>query len=510
MERFTDWKAPEIEDGKLTKWNWMVQGKENLVLGKKVDIGAFSYINSKYGVEICDEVQIGSHTSIYSESTIDSKKGKVVLKKNSRIGSHCTIMPGVTVGENSIIGAHSFVNKDIPANVIAVGVPAKVVKEIKPMQAQREVPLSKPAIGEEEIKAVTEVLKSGRLSLGPKTEEFERLFAQTVGTKYAVAVNSGTSGLHLAVRALGIKEGDEVITTPFSFIASANCISFEKATPVFVDVDERTFNIDPVRIEEKITPKTKAILIVHVFGQSCDMEKILSLGRKYNLPIIEDACESILATYKGKSVGSFGDVAVFAFYPNKQMTTGEGGMIVTNNKQIYGYCKSAANQGRGNNMQWLTHDKLGYNYRLDEMSAALGVEQLKKLPAFIHIRQAKAARYMELLQHVAGITLPYTDLHCNHTWFVFPVRVEEKIRDKVIAKLNERRIGSKAYFSPAIHLQQFYREAFGYKEGDFPITEKLSKTTLILPFYTDITDDEQVFVAENVTEILQGIQKEVE
>ncbi|HLC70986.1 MAG TPA: DegT/DnrJ/EryC1/StrS family aminotransferase [Candidatus Nanoarchaeia archaeon] len=507
MERFNDWKAPEIENGKLTRWNWMVQNKEGLVLGRNTDIGAFCYINSKYGVEIQDDVQIGGHTSIYSESTIDGKNGKVILQKNCKIGTHCTVMPGVTIGENSIVGAHSFVNKDIPANVIAVGVPAKIVKEIKSMQVQKEVPLSKPTIGEEEIKAVTEVLRSGRLSLGPKTEEFEKLFAQIIGTKYAVAVNSGTSGLHLAVRALGITEDDEVITTPFSFIASANCALFEKAIPVFVDVDEKTFNIDPARIEEKITPKTKAILIVHVFGQSCDMGKIMELGRKYNLPIIEDACESILATYQGKPVGGFGHVAVFAFYPNKQMTTGEGGMIVTNRLDIYEYCKSAANQGRGNTMQWLTHDKLGYNYRLDEMSAALGVEQLKKVSDFIQKRQANALYYMELLRNIPEVTLPYTGLHCNHTWFVFPIRVDEGIRDTVIAKLNEREIGSKAYFSPAIHLQQFYQETFGYNEGDFPITEKLSKTTLILPFFTHITEEEIAYVAESLKEILAEVKR---
>ena len=489
----------------------MVQNKEGLVLGRNVDIGAFCYINAKYGVEFQDEVQIGSHSSIYSESTIDGKKGMVVLKKNCRIGSHCTIMPGVTVGENSIVGAHSFVNKDIPANVVAVGVPAKVVREIKPLvPVKREVPLSMPAIGDEEIKAVTEVLRSGRLSLGPKTEEFERLFAQAVGTRYAVAVNSGTSGLHLAVRALGITEGDEVVTTPFSFIASANCILFEKAVPVFVDVDGKTFNIDPTAIEEKITQKTKAILIVHVFGQSCDMKKIMELAVKYNLPVIEDACESILATYQGKPVGSFGDVAVFAFYPNKQMTTGEGGMVVTNDTKIYEYCKSAANQGRGDNLQWLTHDKLGYNYRLDEMSAALGVEQLKKLPQFIQIRQAKAVHYMKLLRGVQRITLPYNDLQCNHTWFVFPIQVEERIRDRVIAALNERGIGSKAYFSPAIHLQQFYQETFGYQEGDFPVTEKLSKTILILPFYTNITDEEMMYVAESLKEILVMLRSEAQ
>lgn len=368
------------------------------------------------------------------------------------------------------------------------------------------VPLSKAVLGEDEIQAVNEVLLSGRLSLGPKTQQFEQEFAALMGAKYAVAVNSGTSGLHLVVRALGIKEGDEVITTPFSFIASANCILYEKATPIFVDVDERTFNIDPAHIEEKITSRTKAILIVHVFGQSCDMDRIMAIAQKHHLPVIEDACESPLATFNRKQVGTFGAAGVFAFYPNKQMTTGEGGMIVTNDEIIYTFCKSSANQGRGENMQWLSHDRLGYNYRMDEMSAALGLVQVRKLRRFVQQRQQKAQYYMNVLQKVAGVTLPFIDSRCNHTWFVFPIRVAKEIRDLVVEKLGQRGIPSKAYFSPAIHLQPFYRHQFGFQEGDFQVAEELSTTTLILPFFTEISEKEQLLVAETLKEVLREVQ----
>jgi perosamine synthetase len=360
------------------------------------------------------------------------------------------------------------------------------------------IPLAKPHIDKEDIREVVEVLESGALSLGPKIEEFEEKFAKQIGTKYAIAVNSGTSGLHLCIKALNIKEGDEVITTPFSFIASANCILFEKAKPVFVDVDEETFNINPELIEAKITDKTKAILLVHVFGQSCDMNKIVAIAKKHNLKIIEDACESINAVYEQKKVGTFGDAAVFAFYPNKQMTTGEGGMIVTNNKEIADLTKSLRNQGRSNNMQWLTHNLLGYNYRLTDIQAALGISQLNKIDFLISKRQELVNIYLEELKDVPEITLPKIAKQNIHTWFVFPIIVEEKHRDKLIEYLMSKQIQSKAYFSPAIHLQDFYKKEFGYKKGDFPIAEKLSKTILILPLFIGLTK-------QNILTIKQAI-----
>jgi perosamine synthetase len=368
------------------------------------------------------------------------------------------------------------------------------------------VPLSQPYLGEEEIEAVVAVLRSDRLALGPRTAEFEQLFAQAIGAKYALAVNSGTSGLHLAVRALGLGPGDEVITTPFSFIASSNCILFEGATVVFVDADEETFNIDPALIEAAITPKTKAILPVHVFGESADMAPIMDIAKRHKLRVIEDACEAIQATYQGQTVGTFGDVAVYGFYPNKQITTGEGGMIVTNDDAIYEYCLSARNQGRATDMQWLTHVRLGYNYRISEMTAAMGAEQMKKLPDIMRLRREKALRYMELLADVPGLRLPLGWDAPSHSWFVFAVRVDGSIRDLLLDALNAVGVQSKAYFSPCIHLQEFYMRDFGYHEGMYPVAERLSRETIILPFFTTISEDQMQYVCTQLKAALADLQ----
>lgn len=366
------------------------------------------------------------------------------------------------------------------------------------------VPLSKPFLGPEEIDAVIAVLKSDRLALGPQTEEFERLFAEAIGTKYAIAVNSGTSGLHLAVKSLGIGPGDEVITTPFSFIASSNCILFEGATPVFVDADE-SFNIDVTQIEAAITEKTKAILPVHVFGESAQMDVIMDIARRHGLAVIEDACEAIRAQYKGQACGTFGDVAVYGFYPNKQITTGEGGMIVTDREDLYDYYKSARNQGRATNMQWLTHVRLGFNYRISELTAALGVEQMKKLDTILRLRAEKAAYYRRQLAGIPEIRLPEGWESADHSWFVFAMRVDAAIRDTLLSELNAAGVQSKAYFSPCIHLQEFYMTDLGYKEGMYPVAEKLSRETIILPFFTDISEAEMDHVAATLKAILQRL-----
>lgn len=369
-----------------------------------------------------------------------------------------------------------------------------------------KVPLSKPYIGPEEIAAVTAVLESDRLALGPATQEFEERFAEAIGTRHAIAVNSGTSGLHLCVRALGIGPGDEVITTPFSFIASSNCILFEGATPVFVDVKPGTYNIDPDHIEAAITEKTKAILPVHVFGQSAEMDAIMEIARKHGLAVIEDACEAIQAQHNGTAAGTFGDAAIYGFYPNKQITTGEGGMIVTNDDQIADACRSMRNQGRATNMQWLTHVRLGYNYRISELTAALGVEQMKKLDTILSLRHEKAMRYREILADVPGVHFPQGWKLEGHSWFVFPIQVDAAIRDAVIGKLADRGIQSKAYFSPCIHLQEFYMRDFGYHEGDFPIAEQLSREIVILPFYTSISDPEIIYVRDALAASLSELK----
>ena len=292
----------------------------------------------------------------------------------------------------------------------------------------KQILLGPPSLAQDEIKAVSRVIKSGQLSLGEETAKFEQEMAQWVGTKYAVAVSSGTTGLHLAVIAAGIKQGDEVITAPFSFVASTNCFLYEKAVPKFVDIDQVTFNIDVNKIEAAITDKTRAIVGVDIFGYPAEWGKISAIAKKYNLAVIEDAAEALGAKYKGKKLGSLGQPTIFAFYPNKQMTTGEGGMVVTNDKKTYQLIKGLANQGRGPQMQWLKHEYLGYNYRMTELSAAIGRAQLKKLDWFLKSRQKVAGWYNQRLKNIPAIQLIKTDdKEHERSWFVYVVRLDKKL-----------------------------------------------------------------------------------
>jgi perosamine synthetase len=345
------------------------------------------------------------------------------------------------------------------------------------------IPLARPDIGEEEIRLVNEVLRTDWLSMGPKVGEFEEKFADYIGTEHAIAVNSGTSGLHLCVKSTEIKKGDEVITTPFSFVASSNCVIYEGGKPVFVDIDPQTLNIDAGKIEEAINKNTRAILPVHVFGQPCEMDAIMEIAENHDLAVIEDACESVGSEYNGKKVGTFGDASVFAFYPNKQMTTGEGGMITTDNENIAKLCRSLRNQGRSESEEWLNHVRLGFNYRLDDMSCALGIGQLKRINELIEKRAKVAEEYTKQLDGVEGVTTQYLDPRIKMSWFVYVIRVGDHIdRNKVIEYLQEHGVSCRPYFTP-IHLQPFYRKMFGYKEGDFPICEKVCDSTIALPFF---------------------------
>lgn len=346
-----------------------------------------------------------------------------------------------------------------------------------------KVPMSAPDITQVEIKAIEAVLETPYLSIGPRIEAFERGMAEYVGVRHAVAVSNGTAGLHLCVIAAGVAEGDEVITTPFSFVASANCILYEHARPVFVDVDPQTLNINPTLIEAAITPRTKAILPVDVFGQPADYDPIQRISQQYGLTVIEDACEAIGAEYKGRRAGTLGDVAVFAFYPNKQITTGEGGAIVTNREEWNALFRSLRNQGRDESGTWLNHIRLGYNYRLDELSAALGVAQLARLEELLQKREHVAQMYNERLRELDGVSIPYIATTTTRmSWFVYVVRLAPGIdRHKVMSRLQEQGIACRPYFTP-IHLQPFYVERFGYKPGDFPVTETVAQSTLALPF----------------------------
>lgn len=361
------------------------------------------------------------------------------------------------------------------------------------------VPLSSPDITDAEIRAVVAVLRSPNLSLGPKLLEFEAVAAAVANRRHAVAVNSGTSGLHLIVRSLGLGKGDEVITTPFSFIASSNALLFEDVTPVFVDIDSQTLNIDPGRIEDAITTRTRAILAVDVFGQPADYDRLQEIATRRGLLLISDCCESIGSEYRGRPAGSFGAAGVFAFYPNKQTTTGEGGVIVTDDDQVARLCRSMRNQGRGEGDAWLAHERLGFNYRLPELACALGLEQLKRLDEIVARRQEVASVYDKVLAHIPDIQLPHVDDAVTRmSWFVYVVILSEQFeqadRDGILRALRGDGIGASNYFPP-IHLQPFYREQFGFARGRFPITESISARTIALPFHNNLNEDDVAVVA---------------
>jgi perosamine synthetase len=372
---------------------------------------------------------------------------------------------------------------------------------------KERVPLSRPDISQADIDAVVAVLRTPYLSLGPKVPEFEKAFADYLGVRRAVAVNSGTSGLHVVVRALGLGPGDEMITTPFSFVASANCALFERARPVFVDIDEVTWNLDVAKLEAAVTDRTRLLLPVHIFGRPMPMDRVLQVAEARGIPVVEDACEAIGATCQGRKVGTFGRAATFAFYPNKQMTTGEGGMIVTDDDRFADLCSSLRNQGRDAGAGWLAHARLGYNYRLADINAALGLAQLKRLPEFLRMRSEVARRYLEKLARLEELVLPAPYGDGELSWFVFVVRLADRFtqhqRDAVLDSLRRDGIGCNNYFTP-IHLQPFYRE-LGYKPGDFPVCEKVSARTIALPFYNRLAEKDQDLVVATLKSALAGL-----
>ncbi|MEM2929044.1 MAG: DegT/DnrJ/EryC1/StrS family aminotransferase [Nitrososphaerota archaeon] len=372
-----------------------------------------------------------------------------------------------------------------------------------------KIPLAKPDIKEEDIKSVIEVLKTPFLSLGPKLLEFEEKIRNFVGVKYSVVVNSGTSALHLIIKSIGIKKGDEVITTSFSFISSSNCIIFEEGTPVFVDIEEDNYNINPDLIEEKITEKTKAILAVDVFGNPADWEKLEKIAKKYNLFLIEDSAEAVGSKLKDRMCGSFGNAGIFSFYPNKQITTGEGGVILTNDESIYSLSRSFRNQGRGDDNKWLEHIRIGYNYRLSDINCALGISQLNRIDEIINKRRKVYEIYNEYLSDIDEIILPKEKNGVFVNWFNYVIRLRDKFnkidRDNLIKFLNESGIECKNYFPP-IHLQPFYKNKFKFKEGDLPITEKISDRTISIPFFNNLSEIEIKYIKEKLKEGLIKIR----
>ena len=363
------------------------------------------------------------------------------------------------------------------------------------------IPLARPVLGEREEELVLQTLRSGRLSLGPLLPEFERRFAARLGVEGASAVASGTAGLHLAVRAAGLEPGDEVVTTPFSFVASANCMLYEDARPVFCDIDPRTLNVDPAAAEAAVGERTVGLLPVHVFGYPADMPALERLAIARGLWVVEDACEAVGGRHgDGPPIGARGNLSVFGFYANKQITTGEGGMVVCPIDAHKERIDSERNQGRAPDMSWLDHDRLGFNYRLPELACALGLAQLERLDELLAARAQVAAHYREALGGIEGLDLPCEDSGGDERgWFVYVVQLPREVgRDRVIESLREAGVESKPYLS-AIHLMSFYRERLGHREGEFPVCEDVARRSLALPFFPGLSESQVGQVGEGLT-----------
>jgi perosamine synthetase len=364
-----------------------------------------------------------------------------------------------------------------------------------------EVPLARPVLGPEEEQAVIDVLRSRQLSLGPRVPEFERRFAARLGAPYASAVSSGTAGLHLALRAVGVRAGDEVVTSPFSFVASANAPIYEGARPVFADIDRRTLNLDPEAARAAVTERTAAVLPVHIFGYPADLPAFEAMG----LPIVEDACEALGAIHAdGVAVGARGHPAAFGFYANKQLTTGEGGMVTVGDGAHKERIDAERNQGRAPDMGWLDHDRLGFNYRLTDIACAIGLVQLDRLDGMLADRARVASWYRELLGGIEGLDLPCEDAGGDvRGWFVFVVQLPRGVdRDATVVALRERGVQSKPYL-PAIHLMSFYRERFGHRPGEFPVCEDVAERSLALTFFPGLAQSQTERVAEELRAVLR-------
>jgi perosamine synthetase len=369
----------------------------------------------------------------------------------------------------------------------------------------RRIGLSSPWIDERDEELVLEVLRSGQLSLGPVGPRFEALLAESVGARYAAAVSSGTAGLHLCMHLAGVRPGDEVITSPYSFVASANCAIYEGATPVFADIDPQTLNLDPAAVEAAVTPRTKAVVAVDIFGYPCELDELRAICDRHGLALVEDACEALGAAYKGSPIGSHGHPAVWAFYPNKQITTGEGGAVTTGSADEHELLVSLRNQGRLETSSWLQHGRLGFNYRLDDISAALGIGQLERLDRIVEGRREVAARYTDLLAGVELETPLADDEDHVRSWFVYVVKLPSGVdRDGVMARLADEGIATAPYL-PSIHLQSYMRERYGFAEGLCPVSEDASARTMALPFHTRLAREDQERVVEALRSALADL-----
>ena len=372
-------------------------------------------------------------------------------------------------------------------------------------QVGERIPLARPLLGPREEQLVLDALRSERLALGRRLGEFEDGLSRVLGGAHVSAVSSGTAGLHLAIRAAGVQSGDEVVTTPFSFVASANCLLYERARPVFCDIDARTLNIDPEAAAAAVGERTSGLLPVHIFGYPADMPALERLAAASGLWVVEDACEALGAVHAdGRPVGARGNPAVFGFYPNKQLTTGEGGAVVSPSPELKERIDSERNQGRAPDLGWLDHDRLGFNYRLDELSCALGLAQLERLAELLAARARVASLYEAALGGIEGLGLPCPDAGGDRrSWFVYVVQLPKGVdRDAAVRDLRERGVDSKPYL-PAIHLMSFYRELYGHREGEFPVCEDVARRSLALPFFPQLTEGQVERVAAALREAIE-------
>jgi perosamine synthetase len=373
------------------------------------------------------------------------------------------------------------------------------------VKTETRVPLSRPHLDERDEELVLEVLRSGRLSLGPAIQRFEELFAERVGAPYAAAVSSGTAGLHMLCHIAGVREGDEVITSPVSFVATANCFIFEGGHPVFADVDPQTLNLEPAAVEASITGRTKGIVAVDMFGYPCELDELRAIAERHGLFLIDDSCEALGAEYHGAPVGSHGISGAFGFYPNKQITTGEGGIVTTHSEEEGELLKSLRNQGRSYDSRWFHHVRLGFNYRITDLQAALGIAQLEKLDRLLALRSEVAARYGQLLESVDGVEPPLADDGDHRrSWFVYVIKIAEGIdRDAVLERLAAQGIEAGLYV-PAVHLQPYMRERYGFAEGMCPVAEDACSRTVALPFFPQLEAEDQALVVDALREAVSA------
>ena len=473
------------------------------------------------GAKIQARTKLGEHCIVNTNSSIDhdcviesfvhaapgtTLCGNVHIGAESLIGVGSSIVPGVKVAKNSVIGAGSTVVNDLNSEgCLWIGTPSKKKKEYSMKSEALNIPMAMPDITSEEEQAVLEVVQSKRLALGPKIKEFEELFAKYTNRKHAIAVSSGTAGLHLALMALGVGAGDEVLVPSYTFVASVNCILYVGAVPVFVDINKDDYCIDVSDAESKISEKTKAIVSVDVFGHPAPLDKLEKLCNEHNLFLVDDSCEALGAKLHNRKVGNYGDVASFAFYPNKQITTGEGGMIVTDNDEVARKCRMLMNQGRDTMSQWLEHAVLGYNYRMSEVQAALGVVQMKRLDEILAKRERAAAWYNEAFKDSPWLKTQTIKSGVEMSWFVFVVTLNEGLnRDEVIKKLQERNIVARAYFTP-IHTQPYLKDYPTKGEDQLPNTLNIGERTMALPFFGDMTKDQCEYVASELNQVLASI-----